>query len=242
MKEQIISPNNIRLLMFDLDDTLYKFSYYWPRALRSSFKKSLLTCELNEDDLFVTFERYSNELWELVGNKEITFDEYRYMRLSHALREYNIDITQTEFSEFNQIFIKENLEMIDYDEKLVSLIERLARRYRLAIVTNGPGDITMDKIIRIGIGHLFDSDSVFISEKIGFSKPDPRIFNLVLEKNEVTAEEAIFIGDSWAADIVGPMEIGIGTIWINNNNQKPLSDHKPYTTVTDVYRINEILA
>ncbi len=237
----MLNLNNIRLLMFDLDDTLYNFSYYWPRALRSAFKKFSLTLHLDEDKLFAEFERYSNELWELATNKEITFNEYRFMRLYHALREFGMEVDQTEFNEFNRLFIGENLEIIERDEPLVHLMEQLSRRYKLSIVTNGPGDIAMEKIARIGLGHLFDHQTVFISEKIGYSKPHPKIFQLVLEHHGVSAEESLFVGDSWTADILGPMKVGIGTIWINPNQNEPLSNHQPTLTFTEIYQLRAIL-
>jgi len=65
----------------------------------------------------------------------------------------------------------------------------------------------------MGIRPLFSV--VLISEEVGIKKPDARIFRMGLEKFEVTAPEAIFVGDNPALDVAGPMAVGIRAIWLN---------------------------
>ncbi|WP_239256893.1 HAD family hydrolase [Listeria ilorinensis] len=47
-------------------------------------------------------------------------------------------------------------------------------------------------------------------------KPDPEIFELVLEKLGITPEQAVMIGNTWESDIIGANRVGIDSIWLIN--------------------------
>jgi putative hydrolase of the HAD superfamily len=54
-----------------------------------------------------------------------------------------------------------------------------------------------------------------ISEELGINKPQPGIFKIALERNRITADEAVMIGDSYTSDIAGAKAAGIDQIWIH---------------------------
>lgn len=53
-------------------------------------------------------------------------------------------------------------------------------------------------------------------EEIGYSKPDPRIFEYALDKLQLQAEDVWMIGDNIRWDVGGPQAIGIAGVWINS--------------------------
>lgn len=57
--------------------------------------------------------------------------------------------------------------------------------------------------------------SVTYSQEIAVAKPDPRLFQLALRRAACAAEDAVFVGDSWEADVVGAQRAGIRPIWLN---------------------------
>ena len=61
-------------------------------------------------------------------------------------------------------------------------------------------------------GHV---DVLVVSEEAGVSKPDPAIFRIALDALHVGADEAVMVGDSWAADILGAQAAGIRAVWFN---------------------------
>jgi putative hydrolase of the HAD superfamily len=65
-------------------------------------------------------------------------------------------------------------------------------------------------------------DVLIASEEAGVSKPDPRIFEIALERLEATADRAVMVGDSWANDILGARAAGIRAVWFN-----PAGDDAP---------------
>lgn len=80
------------------------------------------------------------------------------------------------------------------------------RGFRLAVVSNSDGRIE-SAFHQAG---LFDYFDFFIdSFLVGVEKPDPRIFRIALERAEVEASEAIYVGDLYSVDVVGAKEAGL---------------------------------
>ena len=93
----------------------------------------------------------------------------------------------------------------------VPLLSELARRYRLGIVSNFYGNLTRvcdDAGIRSLFGALVDS------AEVGWTKPDPRIFQRALGTLGVSASAATFIGDSLPRDMAGARAVGMRHIWL----------------------------
>jgi putative hydrolase of the HAD superfamily len=55
------------------------------------------------------------------------------------------------------------------------------------------------------------------SAKAGFRKPHTGIYQVLLDQLEIPASEAIFVGDSWGPDVLGPLSFGITAIHIDRS-------------------------
>jgi putative hydrolase of the HAD superfamily len=74
---------------------------------------------------------------------------------------------------------------------------------------------------------------VFSSE-VGFRKPDPRIFERVLEALGVAPENALFVGDRLYEDVRGAGELGMTTVqalWFraDEHPEGAEPDHQAFT-------------
>lgn len=101
---------------------------------------------------------------------------------------------------------------------------------RLAVVTNGIADTQREKLERFRLTEWFEH--IFIDTEIGYSKPDPRIFEYALDKMQLQAEEVWMIGDNIRWDVGGPKQIGITGVWINS---KQVVIPKDYEIVPDLH-------
>lgn len=91
------------------------------------------------------------------------------------------------------------------------MLERLARRFRLGIVSNFYGNL--DTVCHnTGVRPLFGA--VVDSVPAGFSKPDARIFHQVLRELGVDPADATFVGDSPTRDMAGARALGMRHIWL----------------------------
>ena len=93
------------------------------------------------------------------------------------------------------------------------VIEKVKQVASIGMITNGPTAIQQPKIDLLQIEHLFPF--ILISESVGIWKPDPAIFHMALEKAGLTAEDAIYVGDSPIADVPGAKAAGMRSVWIN---------------------------
>ena len=94
-------------------------------------------------------------------------------------------------------------------------LQRLARDFRLAVVTNGLLDNQLRKIAGAGFGDLLER--VFVSSAFGSGKPSPAFFGHVLQALNVAGFNCVFVGDSLKNDILGAGAAGIPSIWVNRD-------------------------
>ena len=91
------------------------------------------------------------------------------------------------------------------------LLARFHGRYRLGLVSNFYGNLTA-VCAEAGIADLFDV--VVDSTRVGFTKPDPRIFRHATDALGVDPADAIFVGDSPSRDMAGARNIGMRHVWL----------------------------
>ena len=91
------------------------------------------------------------------------------------------------------------------------LLARLRRRYRLGLVSNFYGNL--DAVCEeAGIAELFDV--MVDSARVGFTKPDARIFRHATDALGVAPADATFIGDSPSRDMAGARGVGMRHVWL----------------------------
>jgi FMN phosphatase YigB (HAD superfamily) len=91
------------------------------------------------------------------------------------------------------------------------VLERLARRFRLGIVSNFTGNL-QPCLEELGLARLFAA--VSDSALVGWSKPDARIFTHTLAALHASAAGAWMVGDNFDADIRGAAGLGMRTCWL----------------------------
>jgi len=102
---------------------------------------------------------------------------------------------------------------------------------KLAVVSNSEGTIEQ-MLSEIGLRELFVT--VIDSSVVGFTKPDPRIFALALERLGVDAGDALMVGDSPSADVDGAHAVGIRAALIDPYDFYPWSRAPRFRDVTEV--------
>ena len=93
----------------------------------------------------------------------------------------------------------------------VPLLERLARRYRLGIVSNFYGNLT-SVCHEIGLADLFTT--LVDSARVGSVKPEAAIFRHALGALAVEASRAVFVGASVVRDMAGARGVGMPHVWL----------------------------
>jgi HAD superfamily hydrolase (TIGR01509 family) len=108
-------------------------------------------------------------------------------------------------------------------------------RARVGIVTNNLLEEQQDKLRQCRLDDYVDE--LVVSEKAGVSKPDPRIFEIALERLGCRRDEVVMVGDSWVADVAGAIAAGIRPIWFNPQ-RKPRPE--PALAVDEIHALEPI--
>ena len=84
-----------------------------------------------------------------------------------------------------------------------------ARGLRTACISNSNGTVA-SILDGLGLGRYLDF--VIDSSHVGVEKPDPRIFQIALERGGLDATEAVYVGDLYSIDVVGARAAGLAAI------------------------------
>lgn len=219
--------NAVKAIMFDLDDTLLdreKAADVMFSVIAEKFYKNTGMTESQYDDMFCEFKEYDNRGCE---RKVVMINDL--------------------FNKFPPSFIISDSEFIDFwnsnfpkcfsrDTERINTVIKLQEHVKTAIITNGSVQVQRAKITETKLNELFKV--IIISDEVGIQKPDPKIFELALNKIDVLPENALFVGDNLKKDIGGCQSAGIRGIWFNPNNFKNDTDIKPFA---EIHRFMEIL-
>ena len=113
------------------------------------------------------------------------------------------------------------------------LLERLARRHALAILSNWPLAATVDRYAEAQ-GWTPHLRAIVVSQRVGTIKPQPAMFAAARAALGSPERGSILhVGDDWAADVVGAAAVGWRTAWIRSRpDDSPLPSSAPDDTVT----------
>ena len=88
-------------------------------------------------------------------------------------------------------------------------LQRLGRRYPLAVISNADGKIAA-VLSRCGIADCFQQ--ITDSGLVGYEKPHPAIFEAALHSMNVSPEQSLYVGDVFSVDYAGATRAGMQAI------------------------------
>jgi FMN phosphatase YigB (HAD superfamily) len=119
------------------------------------------------------------------------------------------------------------------------VLGRLARRYRLGMVSNFTGNLA-PCLEELGLAKLFVAATD--STLVGWSKPDRRIFEQTLAALETAADSAWMVGDNFEADIRGAAGLGMRTCWLAPPDRSAPAELVPTARIHRFIDVERVLA
>ncbi len=98
----------------------------------------------------------------------------------------------------------------------VEALQSLARRFRLAILSNIDDDLFVGSARRLGV----EFAAVVTAEQVGSYKPDPRNFRALLARLDVVPDQVLHVAQSLFHDIAPANALGLTTVWINRRHDR----------------------
>ena len=102
------------------------------------------------------------------------------------------------------------------DEDLLKQIVEMSKEYKIGLLSNYSTDLRPKIEQEWALGSVFDE--IIISCEVGMIKPDPAVFNLMLDRLGVKADESVFIDDR-IKNIDSAKKMGFHTIFFTSKEQ-----------------------
>ena len=226
-------------ILFDLDDTLWDFKA----------NSRIAMCEIFNDykliNFFDSFESFydiymvkNHQLWEQYAKGEVTKEYLSLERFLYPLRTVGIE-NKTLAKQLGEDFLQRTTLQTQLVDGALDLLNYLKDKYTLSIISNGFVEVQYTKLRQSGLLPYFSH--IFLSEEIGYQKPDIRFFQTVLHKLCAKNTESVVIGDNFQTDIEGAKTANIHSIFYNKTASE-LSDLLPDISVVDnLLQIKSIL-
>ena len=209
MIRSYINLTKISAISFDLDDTLY---YNTPIILKaeSELERFLhhaypLTIKLKRTDWLTLKRNLLKVRPELCHDTGLA----RVAMLTQGLCQLGYSIKEAEAGAHKGLHcFLAHRSGFTVSKPVLILLEALAQKYTLIGITNGNVDAE-----RIGLGSLFD---FVLSPGEGVRmKPAPDMFNVAMERLNISPESLLHVGDSHSSDVMGARLAGCQSIWLN---------------------------
>ncbi|RXV59212.1 noncanonical pyrimidine nucleotidase, YjjG family [Fusibacter sp. A1] len=208
-------------LLFDLDHTLLDTDTAERLALEKIFKT--VTDDVTEE-MVAVYKDINRKLWKMLEQGEIESETIKYKRFEDWLTHYGMDGDPKTIGYAYLDALSEGSQLF---EGALELVEKLSKKYRLAVITNGIVHVQKPRLEASGLKPYFKK--LFISEEIGVSKPAVEFFDIVLKGIGAKKEECLVIGDSMSSDIKGGLDSLIDTCHMNFHHKKEAPYASTYT-------------
>ena len=189
-------------ILIDLDDTLWDFRKNSKIAMQEIFNDyELINYYDSFESFYCIYMEKNHQLWEQYAKGEVTKDFLSLERFLYPLRivgNEDVELAKKMGDDFlHRTAMQSNL----VDGALEMLEYLRSKGYILSIISNGFVEVQYTKLRRSGLLPYFSN--VFLSEEVGYQKPDVRFFQAVLERLEARPTECLVIGDNLQTDIQG---------------------------------------
>ena len=212
----------IKAILFDVDDTLYDLSLPFKETFWEIFPGESIDLE----GAFLASRKYSDMIYDRSLKGEISMEEMYIYRLGNAFRDYGKIIDGETALRFQSVYEKKQ-QAISMTEDMERLLEALAGKTTLGIITNGPSEHQRDKIRALAVERWIPMERIWISGDLGVGKPEKGIFTAAQTKLGLEPEEICYVGDSYGHDMVGAGSVGWKTVWFNHRERRAAGELRP---------------
>ncbi|MCW5874993.1 MAG: HAD family hydrolase [Anaerolineales bacterium] len=222
-------------IFFDLGNTLLHFQGAWPEVMRQADEALLAHLrgqgfDLDGPTFLLEFRARLNAYY---AQREAEFIEHT---TAHVLKTLLADLGHSDVAletlrpALRALYAASQAHWLLEEDTLSTLQALRAAGYTLGILSNAGDDDDVQTLVdKAEIRPYFEL--VLSSAACGVRKPNPRIFEIALERMGLQASETAMVGDTLGADILGAKNAGLYSIWLTRHADTPGNrDHQDTIT------------
>jgi len=224
----------IKAISFDADGTLWDFE----KVMRHSLHQILRELEKLDSGAADMLDiekmiKIRNEVADKLKGKVTNLEDIRLEAFRQTLRDIGRP-NDALASHLNQVYLKHRFEDIKLFNDVLPALKALRGKYTLGILSNGNSYPE-----RCGLEGMFQF--VVFSQDCGVEKPNPRLFQIAVEKAGCSKQQLVHVGDSLQDDVMGAINVGIKCVWLNRKRVKNNLDFKIGHEISSLLELLEIL-
>lgn len=220
-------------IMMDIDNTLLDFDAAERKALLETLQQFSLPCD---EAAISRYHEINSSLWGELNKGKIRRDKLVVERFDRFVKEIGAAAKATELNRAYTEHLATHADVIPGAEEA---LQELAEVATMIAVSNGTESVERGRLKLSGFEKYFDD--IFISEAVGVSKPNPKIFQMAMRKLGIEhSDKVLVVGDSLSADIQGGVNAGLDTCWVNMNgveNESGLTPTYEVKALSELYPI-----
>lgn len=217
-------------ILFDADETLFHFDSF--KGIQLMFSRKGV--DFTEQD-FIAYQNVNKPLWVDYQNGDITAAQLKHTRFESWAQKLN-----TTTADLNSSFLEAMADICSLLPGAKELMESLVGKAQVGIITNGFTELQAIRLERTGMDKYIKH--VVISEEVGVAKPDHGIFQHTFERiGNPCKSRVLMVGDNLHSDILGGLNFGIETCWLNSHGANTVEHITPHYTVSSLTELQTIL-
>ncbi len=229
-----------KVILFDLDDTLYDYATVHKKASEAIFKKFRKSVKISKKDFDEKFSASRNEIHrELSGTAS---GHNRVLYIQRLIEKTHGTVEPKVILDLYDAYWDTLLNKSKLNPGVIKTLKEIKKRgFKIGIVTDLTSHIQLRKIHSLGLTNYVDG--LVSSEEAGREKPHPSPFLLLLNKLDAKPSEAIHVGDSPKKDVEGANSLGITSIHLDiGNSDKKIKANYKIKEISELLKIIEELS
>ena len=218
--------NNIKVIGFDLDNTLYHSTSEMQSRIRGLIYQKI-SSQLN-----ISVEQAQNLFEGLYNSSNNHYSNSGSRTIEEIARRYDKDIDGSKLVQ-QSLEQADIVDLIPQNPELQEMLIRLNKRFDLDLLTGSAYYLATAKLKRIGINEeLFEY--ILTGGKQG-GKTDGSLYEYWLGIRKLKPNQALYVGDNIRQDIETPKNLGIKTCLVGKEDQKA------NFTINDILDLEKII-
>ena len=226
--------NKITTISFDADGTLWDFDGVMRHALECALAELRRLIPSAPDSLSVdTLITIRDQVAEEQQGRGLTHEAIRLEAFRQTLQFINHPDNDLAVH-LNALYLKHRFEDITLFDDVLPTLDALQGGYMMGLLSNGN---TYPE--RCGLEGYFQF--VVFAQDYGIQKPDPRLFEIAIERAACAKHCLLHVGDSFQNDVIGAKQAGIKSVWLNRQREDKETKEQPDFEISSLSELIEVL-
>ena len=198
----------IEFLFLDLDDTILDFHKAERIAISKTFREFGIE---PTDEVLARYSQINKECWHKLELGLWDRETVLVRRFELLFAEHDIVCDGTKVARAYEKNLGIGHWFLPGAEEAV---DALSKKYRLFLASNGTASVQQGRMTSANLYRFFEK--VFVSQELGANKPAKEFFDRATEQIPgFDPAKAMMVGDSLTSDILGGINAGMKTCWVN---------------------------